>query len=215
MPIYLNLLEEEQRKAVEAQRDPVKLATQAAGGVIILTLMVALGTTWWASSRASRKASLQRELDRLRANPEEEAAVGTVEAAYNELIKIHEQRFLWAPQLGWLKDLIPANVQMTRVSGRRETETLAPPPPAEGRRRPPTPKTVSYTVMTLDGIMVGAGAQIEVYDFLRRIEEQIATGQNPLLRSVKLVSVAPFAPESPREQGGVRFIIECRFKESA
>jgi hypothetical protein len=121
MAIYLNLYHEIQRKKLQRQRDPVKIAIMA--GLLVASGFV--GYYFWrleaVRSVKSQQAQVQSQWDKL--EPKQKAAQARSEELKSNIsvarsLEHHaENRFYWAPLVEQILQTIPPDVQITGING--------------------------------------------------------------------------------------------------
>jgi Tfp pilus assembly protein PilN len=121
MPLRLNLHHEIDRLQAQRKRDPLKIS------IFILVGIVALFAALYAKALVSfsmvdgRYKAMKRDFDA--AEPaakqavEKEASLQKTVAAGNGLVQRIESRFHWSPVLEQLANLVPREVQITKLGG--------------------------------------------------------------------------------------------------
>jgi hypothetical protein len=128
MPLVLDFHHEIKRQGVLRRRDPVKFAV---GGIAAIVLGFSGNYVYQfdvAHRLASELSSAQMDYKKLQAKADlakkREDELSSFIKTSELLVKRVEGRFYWAPVLGFLAEIVPREVQITRLSGDTSTETL-------------------------------------------------------------------------------------------
>lgn len=223
MPIRINLLEEEQKQKLARQRDPVKLAFRMA---ILWVLLLGVASILLYARQQSMKAQLasltldweQRDKSFVKMTREIEEFKEISDRA--DLIRLKmKSRFLWAPQLALYKEIVPGNIQLTRMVCKRDVAT---PAPSVGGTKAPPPQPTEMIKVVLEGMAEGERPELAVHEFLTTLKqnEQLVSW----VEEIKLASLTRDTLPIAAEQEGVnpdehslkaRFVIEVHYKQNA
>jgi Tfp pilus assembly protein PilN len=158
MALHLNLFHEiEKRKALD-RRDPLKLSMYGIG-------LVALGLAGYygvqfakANSTSSELARVQDEYRKLTPQAEaakkKEADLGVAIKTSEALVKRIEGRFYWASVLESLSEIVPPQVQITKLNGEMQTDAAR------------------HGVITLEGVSAGSEPRKVAEDLRRALNEK-------------------------------------------
>ena len=220
-PIIINLLVEEELAEQARARDPFKVVL--AISIALLAVVVAVGGLL---SGVALRSRVEMQIAAIKWQELEKQQTGGVVGAYrslkqwaDDLVDINQSRRLCAPQLALIKDLVPDDVQLLRLSLVTTAVARAPvAPPAEGlddvkakiAQRPPLPAQV--VVLQLEGRLASAHPEEDLADFQHNLETNAVF--SPQIQSVKLRSYARISV--PTERGGRvigQFVIDCQYKD--
>jgi Tfp pilus assembly protein PilN len=158
MPITINLLEEEQRRAVARLHDPLKVVMRVGfcgiGALIlvngVLTFLTGRARQEWKHYEAEWTAPSVTVPDE-KGNPvkvslqDRRAALDELAkkriSVHNELLsfsRFSSRRLLWGSQLETLRTLLPPRVYLTEISGSSKFERVPRPATAPAAAPPPT-----------------------------------------------------------------------------
>ncbi len=220
MPIRINLLEEEQKQKLARKRDPVMMAVR-------LGVMAVFAVLVYSLILYPRERSLKEQLTALHSewslcekkfqHTDEKIKDLKKVAARTELMRWQvKNRFLWAPQLELYKDIVPTNVQITRLVGRREVVTPA--PSANSKAAPPSP--TEMIKVTLEGVAEGRRPELVVQNFLTQIKSDRKLAE--YVDEVKLISLNKGNVSAVHAEGdnagdpsSAKFVIEILYKQKA
>lgn len=213
--ITLNLLAEEQLAQQERSRDPFKVALAVAIGVVALSVVAGMAITMAAETRGGKVTTLDGQLRTVQtpALLAEEAAVAQWRKNAEQILAVNQNRYLYAPQLALVKDLVPANVQLNRLQYSVATQVLeAPADPAS--QRPARPKVVERLTLRLDGKACSARPELDVDEFIKILRGQSAFSAN--IEQIQLRSIArgPVTADAKvADLPTAFFVIECTYQE--
>ena len=237
MMIRLNLLDEERAKQKARERDPVRIAISVC--VIVVILVAAVGVVLGMRSSSEKAqaevkkyslAQKEKEQKEKQLDLDEMALLAKQQATADT---IRRKRFLYAPQLQAVKDSIPGDVQLLKLTfglvpvkirnpdlddpkriAAAQAKGIALPPEVERKRMG----------LTLEGLLTGEKPQHSVEEFVALLNSASTTGRSniPLaallekaelksykIQQAKVERVDPTAPPAP-EVG--RFEIVCRYR---
>lgn len=222
MPIRINLLAEEQKQKLARQRDPMKLALRLA---ILWVLLLGVASLMLYARQQSMKAQLaaltqeweQRDKSFIKITREIEEFKAISDRADLIRLKI-KSRFLWAPQLDLYKEIVPGNIQLTRMVCKRDVAT---PAPSVGGTKAPPPQPTEMVKVVLEGTAEGERPELVVHEFLTTLKhnEQLVSW----IEEIKLASLTRDTLPIAAEQEGVnpnenalkaRFVIEVHYKQN-
>ena len=218
-PIRFNLLAEEQLAEQQSARDPVKVAIAIGIGLVALTASTRTIISFQTSQVQGKESVLQTQWNKLSAPEALQSGEELKKAASlaDDFTTIGNSRFLYAPQLAVLKDIVPDTILLTRmtftlnVSSRQEGPQDV---EAGAKPRPRRVSIVQRVILQLDGRATSARPEIAVDDFIQTIKT------NPVLtnmiETVQLRSTAPISTVGEAGSGvvpSVAFVIECQYKE--
>ena len=219
--VFINLLAEAEQAEQARAHDPVKLLI--AISVWLLAVVVAVGGMLFGlavRSNAEMKVMEQQwqAVTKQQANSSA-VAYQSLKQWADDILTINHSRRLCAPQLALIKDLVPSQIQLLRLS--LITTDAAPPPPGPLARDPEGAKTktgqhapapVQLVILQLEGKVISARPEDDVANFRRILETHPKFGAQ--IRQVQLRSYGRIA--SPAERGGTaigQFVIDCQYKE--
>jgi hypothetical protein len=214
--ITLNLLAEEQQAQERRAHDPVKVVLAIALGVTATVAAFGAVLAHAAGRAAAEVEALQARWDALDEVGAGEGEFQAIKRLADDIVAGNRARQLYAPQLALLKDLVPGNIQLSRLDFAIAIETTTPAhadedPPAG---KPARPKRSERLTLRLDGKAVAARPELEVDKFLQtlRSDERFSAVVTDIqLRSIARVSREGAATGSA--QNAAFFVIECRYKE--
>ena len=160
MALRLNLYHEIERQKQAQRRDPLKLSMFALGIMAVLFAgyyVWQLGVSGSVSRDLSRKRAEFKKLEpqELAAKHREEELSKTLKTS-ELLVKRIEGRFYWAPLLEQLTQLVPREVQVTRLAGEAQGD--------EGKK----------CTLTIDGLSAGADPRKVAEDLRTAIAEELS-----------------------------------------
>ncbi len=161
MPLKLNLHHEIDKQKALQRRDPLKFA-----GAGIVLIVVAFAAYYFyelsvSHSLSQELASVQADLAKLQPQSEaarkrEEELSSTIKTS-DGLVKRVEGRFYWAPVLGLLSTAVPREVQVTRLAGDVNGETL------------------KHCSITIDGVATGKDPRATAEELRKALGESFAS----------------------------------------
>ena len=161
MALHLNLYHEVQKQKALQRRDPLKfavmgLAVVAASfaGYYLLQLTSQRSVSNDLKRLEQEYATLSKKADESKKREEEASA--TIKVG-DTLVKRMEQRFYWAPVLASIAQIVPPQVQLTKLAGDVSND---------GAKR---------CTLTLDGIAAGEDPRKVAEDLRRSLSEQFST----------------------------------------
>jgi hypothetical protein len=128
MPLKLNLHHEIDKQKALQRRDPLKFAGAGIAAIVAAFAAYYAYELNVAHSLNMELASVQSDLEKLQpqadvAHKREEELSVSIKNSEN-LVKRVEGRFYWAPVLGLLSTIVPREVQVTRLAGDVNGESL-------------------------------------------------------------------------------------------
>ncbi len=212
--ITLNLLAEEQIAQQERARDPVKAALAVGVGLIAVAVAAGAIMSVVASQKKSEVAGLQAQYDKLNspALQEQETRFAALQKEANAMVQVNHTRYLLAPRLALLKDLLPDNVRLDHVMFSVMSETVQPESGPTGRAA--RPKTIEHLKLRLNGQVVSNRPELDVDAFMQMLRKNPAFSAD--MDQIQLQSVTRNAAGS---QAGVDqlpaadFAVECLYEE--
>lgn len=174
MALHLNLYHEVQKQKALKRRDPLKLA------VIGLAFVAACFAGYYLLQLNSQRL-ISNELNGLEgeystfskkaeaSKSRETEATATIKAS-EELVKRMENRFYWAPVLASVAQIVPPQVQITKLAGDVSSDG------------------VKRCTLTIDGIAAGEDPRKVAEDLRRSLAEQFSTkykSVNSVFRSLE------------------------------
>lgn len=218
-PLTLNLLAEEQQAERASARDPLKMAIIAAAVIMCLTAGFGVLVNMWAGQKKTQADQLQKQWDAM-ATAQKGGTFRTLKLFAEDLVAIHRQRALLAPQVARIKDLVLPTVYLTRMGFKLNTEASASTPsvsmPGEvdGKAaRPARAQNVERLSLRLEGMAVGARPELEVDMFLQKLQTDGVLSNQMKEVTLRSIGRAPLAGETDPQKVAAQFVIECLYKE--
>jgi len=213
-PIILNLLAEDKQAAQAHAQDPAKIATLIAVAILGVTAGVGALANWRADLKKRAVDELQKKYDAVAAQAAEGTGdLRTWRGLANDLVIINNSRAVLAPQLAWVKDIIPGTIQLSQLSLSVNTEAgavAAPPVDPSGRSARLTRMvSTERTLLRMEGKAECARPEMEVDEFTKAMAAHPAA--KDLIERVQLRSISRTATA----EGAVpaaQFVIECQYK---
>jgi len=215
--ITINLLAEEQQAKQQRDHDPLKAVIACALGVAALVVGVGGVFLFLASQERTQLVSRQARWEQLGGGGAHESEFQKVKTAADEIIALNRARFLCAPQLALLKDLIPTNIQLSQFDFATVVEIPRGEAADEGEgdgKKAARPKRIERIVLRLNGRATSNRPELEVDRFLQtlRTDPQFSA----LVERIQLQSIARSAVDAGAGVPAVQvadFVIECRYRE--
>lgn len=121
MALRLNLYHEVIKAKALKRRDPLKLSMYALGAVVTCLACYYLGELLHMHNISTELAKVKFEFEKLepqaKAAKKREEELNTQMKAGDLLVKRVESRFYWAPMLEQIMQVVPREVQVTRLAG--------------------------------------------------------------------------------------------------
>jgi hypothetical protein len=223
--ITLNLLAEEQLAEQAQARDPFRITLSVGIGVIILTAIAGLLVTRAANDKKLEAATLRAKRDSLASGQSIGGSRDTksLKSVADELLTMNHGRTLYARQLAMIKDLVPASIQLVRMSFTLTTESADGGGPAEApvesgaagaKAFRHKPKSMEHLTLQLDGEALSPRPEIEVDDFIKSLRSDPLFSKQ--VKDIKLRSIARSAPAADGTGAALpkaAFVIECQYQE--
>ncbi len=171
MPIRLNLYHEVQKQAALKRRDPLKLSMFGIGAIAVCFAgyyAVQLGRS---ISLHSQLSSLKAEYEKLdpqaqSAKKHEDELIAQIKL--NDAVQRRiEDRFYWAPLLDEVRQVVPREVQLTKISG------------------DVTGDVVRKCSLTVDGVSAGADPRQISEDLRTAIADRLGTKYRNVISNFK------------------------------
>jgi Tfp pilus assembly protein PilN len=173
MALHINLYHEvEKQKAID-RRDPLKLGLIGLAGIALCFAGYFLYQVSVQSGLKSDLSRLQGESARLQAKADiarakEEELSGTIKVS-DTLVNRIEGRFYWAPVLEALTQIVPREVQLTRVAGEVTGDQL------------------KRCTLTIDGIAAGAEPRTTAEELRKSFSETFGAGYKNVSSAFKVL----------------------------
>ena len=222
--ITLNLLAEEQLAERAQAHDPFRITLSASISVVLLTAIAGALVTHSATAKKVELSALQAKLDGLSLTPSDPTSGDTksLKSVADDLAAINHSRTLYAQQLAVIKDLVPASIQLVRMSFQLTLESpdsgVPTDAPAEGGAEQiktvrHKSKSLEHLTLQLDGKAISGRPEIEVDQFIKLLRDNAVFSSQ--VKDIKLRSIARAAspPDATAATlASASFVIECQYK---
>lgn len=198
MPIHLNLYHEVQKQAALKRRDPLKLSMYGLGAIAVCFAgfyALQLGRSLTLHSKLSGlKAEFEKLDPQAKAAKKHEDELTTQFKINDNLQRRIEDRFYWAPLLEQVMQVVPREVQVTKLSG---------------DITPDSPRKCSLVV---DGVSAGTDPRRIAEDLRTAIAERLGTKYRNVVSNFKALDdgVEP-VPFEGRQLPTATFAINVAF----
>jgi hypothetical protein len=209
--ITLNLLVEEQRAQEARARDPLKTCIAIGVSLVMVTAVIGSLCGVAAGNKKTEENALKHEYDNLLKQRDAGAATGfsALKAHAETMIEINRKRVLLAPQMALIKDMVPNEIELTRLELRINTE-LEQGSTDNSRRN----RNVERLTLKMEGRATSLRPELAVDDFIKGMSENGAL--KDVIDKVQLRSIAsvPFRDHEKSTKGSaVSFVIEAAYKQ--
>ena len=205
--ILINLLAEEEQAALARAKDPVRLLIAISAWLLVVVVLLGGLFSGLELRSGAEVRSLEQQLKELN----KQQASGNIGAfqllkqSADDFVALNQSRKLYAPQLATIKDLVPSQVQILRIS--LTTSAVAPVGSGDAKAKLAAPPHETL-FLQLEGKVSSARPENDVSEFQHILETNPKIGAQVKLRS--------YGRAGPAERGGVatgQFVIECQYKE--
>ena len=220
--LTINLLAEEQQAERARARDPFKIVLAIGISCITLTVITGVVLSLIASKKETEASNLEDRWNTLNASYEvaQENAFQEVKRYADDIVELNRSRPVYAPQLASIKDIIPQNIQLNRLSFSvsSASQNPVPNPVAGGDEAEPKrivrPRVTQLLSLVIDGKIISDRPEIDVDEFIKTLRETPSFRGNPnavQLRSLGRSSAA--SKGNGHQVSEAYFVIECKYKE--
>jgi hypothetical protein len=207
--ITLNLLVEEQRAQEARARDPLKSCIAIGVSLVMVTAVVGSLCGVVAGNKKTQENALQSEHDKLLKQRESGAATGfgAIKVHADNVAQINRTRVMMAPHMALIKDVVPGEIELTRMELRINTELDQ---GGNGRRS----RNVERLTLKMEGRATSQRPELAVDDFIKGVGEHESL--KDLIEKVQLRSIASVPlreTETSSKGSAVSFVIEAAYKQ--